>query len=143
MFGLFKKKPIIEEDEEVVDFSDVHMMTAEEKTAKDAAQDAYIREMEVRIAKLSSTIKEMKRVDEQISKSDADQSAQLKELTLKSTNMQNTIDSFSVRCEITVKNCKAIKSKLARIDKSKLDGQEQRAIEESISLLDNIIGRFK
>lgn len=143
MFGLFKKKPIIEEDEEVVDFSDVHMMTAEEKAAKDAAQDAYIREMEVRIAKLSSTIKEMKRVDEQISKSDADQSAQLKELTLKSTNMQNTIDSFSVRCEITVKNCKAIKSKLARIDKSKLDGQEQRAIEESISLLDNIIGRFK
>lgn len=143
MFGLFKKKPIIEEDEEVVDFSDVHMMTAEEKAAKDAAQDAYIREMEVRIAKLSSTIKEMKKVDEQISKSDADQSAQLKELTLKSTNMQNTIDSFSVRCEITVKNCKVIKSKLAKIDKSKLDGQEQRAIEESISLLDNIIGRFK
>ena len=152
MFGFFGKKKDKEQEqarEEVVSVDDIQVADVKvlaEKQAqakRDAEQDKVIKQMEARIAKLTNTIKEMKEVDKTISESDANQTVRLKELTRNYKKKKNKLDSFDVRTKVTVKNVNTIKTKLSRLDLTKVDGNVSKAIEDSLALIDTIIERFK
>jgi small-conductance mechanosensitive channel len=150
MFGFFgKKKDKEQAREEVVSVDDIQVADVKvlaEKQAqakRDAEQDKVIKQMEARIAKLTNTIKEMKEVDKTISESDANQTVRLKELTRNYLDVKNKLDSFDVRTKVTVKNVNTIKTKLSRLDLTKVDGNVSKAIEDSLALIDTIIERFK
>lgn len=152
MFGFFGKKKDKEQEqarEEVVSVDDIQVADVKvlaEKQAqakRDAEQDKVIKQMEARIAKLTNTIKEMKEVDKTISESDANQTVRLKELTRNYLDVKNKLDSFDVRTKVTVKNVNTIKTKLSRLDLTKVDGNVSKAIEDSLALIDTIIERFK
>lgn len=152
MFGFFGKKKDKEQEqarEEVVSVDDIQVADVKvlaEKQAqakRDAEQDKVIKQMEARIAKLTNTIKEMKEVDKTISESDANQTVRLKELTRNYLDVKNKLDSFDVRTKVTVKNVNTIKTKLSRLDLTKVDGNVSKAIEDSLTLIDTIIERFK
>lgn len=150
MFGFFGKKKDKEQTrEEVVSVDDIQVADVKvlaEKQAqakRDAEQDKVIKQMEARIAKLTNTIKEMKEVDKTISESDANQTVRLKELTRNYLDVKNKLDSFDVRTKVTVKNVNTIKTKLSRLDLTKVDGNVSKAIEDSLALIDMIIERFK
>lgn len=152
MFGFFGKKKDKEQEqarEEIVSVDDIQVADVKvlaEKQAqakRDAEQDKVIKQMEARIAKLTNTIKEMKEVDKTISESDANQTVRLKELTRNYLDVKNKLDSFDVRTKVTVKNVNTIKTKLSRLDLTKVDGNVSKAIEDSLALIDTIIERFK